>query len=86
MPGVRHPKYRLAGLWEVPEIRQHLLGQIKNVPFAVTPGILRTHGGEVGVSLAEAFEYFPWRKFHWSVRVLLQNSEVLQPFEFSFRR
>ena len=77
---------QLAGLWEVPEIRHHLLGQIKDVPFAVTLGILRTHGGEIGVSLAEAFEYFPWRKFHWSVRALLQNSAVLKPFEFSFRR
>ncbi len=76
----------LAGLWEVPEIRHHLLGQIKDVPFAVTLGILRTHGGEIGVSLAEAFEHFPWRKFHWSVRALLQNSAVLKPFEFSFRR
>jgi hypothetical protein len=70
----------------VPEIRQHLLWQNKDVPFAVTLGILRAHGGKFGASLAEAFEYFPWRKFHWSVRALLQNSAVLQPFEFSFRR
>jgi hypothetical protein len=76
----------LTSLWEVPEIRQHLLGQNKDVPFAVRLGVLRTHGGEIGVSLAEAFEYFPWRKFHWSVRALLQNSAVLKPFEFSFRR
>ena len=72
----------LAALWDVPEIRQHLLGQNKDVPFAVTLQVLRTHGGETGVSLAEAFEYFPWRKFHWSVRALLQNSAVLKPFEF----
>ena len=76
----------LAGLWEVPDIRQHLLWQNKDAPLAETLGVLRTHGGEIGVSLAEAFEYFPWRKFHWSVRALLQNSAVLKPFEFSFRR
>ena len=34
----------------------------------MTLGILRSYGGEIGASLAEAFEYFPWRKFHWSVR------------------
>src|SRR5208337_366182 len=76
----------LAALWEIPEIRQHLLGQIKVVPFSVTLDVLRNHGGEVGVSLAEAFEYFPWRKFRWSVRALLQNSDALRPFGFSFRR
>src|SRR5208282_1521425 len=72
--------------WEVPDIRQNLLWQTKDVSFAETLGVLRTYGGEIGVSLAEAFEHFPWRKFHWSVRALLQNSAVLQPFEFSFRR
>ena len=76
----------LAGLWEVPEIRQHLLWQNKDVSFAATLGVLRTHGGKIGASLADAFDHFPWRKFHWSVRALLQNSAVLQPFEFSFRR
>jgi hypothetical protein len=52
----------------------------------VTLQILRTNGGEIGVSLADAFEDFPWRKFHWAVRALLQNSAVLKPFDFSFRR
>ncbi len=42
----------LAGLWEVHEIRQHLLGQIKDAPFSVTLSVLREHGCEVGVSLA----------------------------------
>lgn len=77
---------QLARLWEVSEIRQYLLGQIKDAPLADTLEVLRTHGGEIGVSLAEAFEHFPWRKFHWSVRALLQNSAVLKPFDYSFRR
>ena len=51
----------------------------------MTLDVLRHQGGEVGVSLAEAFEHFPWRKFHWSVRALLQNSAVLKPFGYSFR-
>ena len=51
----------------------------------MTLDVLCNQGGEVGVSLAEAFEHFPWRKFHWSVRALLQNSAVLKPFGYSFR-
>ena len=73
-------------LWEIPEIRQHLLGKLQGVPFAATLDLLRKSGGEIGGSLAEAFEYFPWRKFHWSVRALLQNSAVLKPFGYSFRK
>ncbi len=76
----------LAALWDVPAIRQHLLRQNKDVPFAVTLDVLRTHGDRIGVSLADAFDHFPWRKFHWAVRALLQNSAVLKPFDFSFRR
>jgi hypothetical protein len=75
----------LAALWEVPDIREHLLWRNSDVPFAVTLGVLRTTGGETGVSLAEAFEHFPWRKFHWSVRALLQNSAALKLFDYSFR-
>lgn len=59
---------QLAGLWEIPEIRRHLLGHSKDAPLADTLGVLRKHGGEIGVSLVEAFEFFPWRKFHWSAR------------------
>ena len=76
----------LAALWEVPAIRQHLLAGNGGVPLEATLDVLRAHGGGVGSSLAEAFEHFPWRKFHWSVRALLQNSAVLKPFDFSFRR
>ncbi len=76
----------LASLWGVPQIRQHLQRQNKDVPFAVTMQVLRTCGGEIGISLAEAIDHFPWRKFHWAVRALLQNSAVLKPFNFSFRR
>jgi len=77
---------QLASLWEVPEIRQHLLRKNENFPLATTLSVLQAHGSSTGSSLAEAFEYFPWRKFHWSVRALLQNSAVLKPFDFSFRR
>lgn len=75
----------LASLWDVPEIRRHLMTGVEGVPLEATLGILRTHGGAVGSSLAEAFEHFPWRKFHWSVRALLQNSAALKPFNHSFR-
>jgi hypothetical protein len=76
----------LAGLWEVPQLRKHLLGNNKDVPFSSTLQVLRTNGGDIGVSLAEAFEHFPWRKFHWAVRALLQNSAALKPVDFKFRR
>jgi len=75
----------LAALWDVPQIRQYLTGRIGDVPFSVTLDILRSHGGNVGTSLAEAFERFPWRKFHWAAKALLQNSAALKPFDFSFR-
>lgn len=75
----------LASLWDVPEIRRHLTTGVGGVPLDATLGMLRTHGGAVGSSLAEAFEHFPWRKFHWSVRALLQNSAALGPFGHSFR-
>ena len=76
----------LAALWEVPEIRQHLLGVRDDMPLDTTLKVLEAHGGAVGKSLAEAFRHFPWRKFHWSVRALLQNSSALKPFDYSFRK
>jgi hypothetical protein len=75
----------LASLWDALEIRQHLLSGTRGLPFQTTLGVLRASGGEAGASLAEAFEHFPWRKFHWCVRALLQNSAVLKPFACSFR-
>lgn len=76
----------LAGLWEISAIKEHLLHGVKGVPFIATLDALRNAGGSVGESLADAFQWFPWRKFHWSVRALLQNSAVLASHDCSFRR
>lgn len=75
----------LASLWDVPAIRQHLLTGTNGVPLRATLDVLRSEGGDTGASLAEAFEFFPWRKFHWSVRALLQNSAALNGDDYSFR-
>jgi hypothetical protein len=75
----------LASLWQVPAIREHLLHGIKGAPLSRTLNVLRWGGGPVGASLAEAFEFFPYRKFHWAVRALLQNSALLADCDFSFR-
>jgi hypothetical protein len=77
---------QLAALWAIPEIREHLLRVNRDLPLAATLDILRAFGGAMGTSLAEAFDHFPWRKFHWSVRALLQNSAALAPDDGSFRR
>ena len=47
---------------------------------------MKTKGGSVGRSLAEAFEAFPYRKGHWTIRAYLQNSAALQNHAYSFRR
>ena len=75
----------LAGLWNVVSIRDHLLHGVKGVPLSATLDVLRAGGGVSGTSLAEALERFPYRKGHWTVRALLQNSAVLESFGFSFR-
>ena len=74
----------LASLWEIPEIRKHLLA-VKNVPLSASLDVLRSNGGAPGASLADAFDRFPYRKGHWTVRALLQNSAVLSGCGFSFR-
>ncbi len=77
----------LASLWQIPAIRDHLRSGVWDEPLSQgTLSVLRSSGGTIGQSLAEALEHFPWRKFRWSVRALLQNSDVLRPFDFSFRR
>jgi hypothetical protein len=76
----------LAALWEIPRIRHHLMTGTAGVPLQSSLDVVRVNGGGIGASLVEAFTHFPWRKFHWSVRALLQNSAVLKPFGFSFRR
>jgi hypothetical protein len=77
----------LASLWEIKPIRDHLVGGSRDEYLRPeTLNVLRSEGGAIGRSLADALDAFPWRKFRWSVRALLQNSEVLRPFDFSFRR
>ena len=77
----------MASQWQIPSIRDHLWSGVWDEPLSDgTLSVLRAEGGTTGHSLAGAFEYFPWRKFRWSVRALLQNSDVLRPFDFSFRR
>jgi hypothetical protein len=76
----------LAGLWEIPEVRSHFRKSLQDVPFSDTLNLLRARGAGIGGSIAEAFDFFPWRKFHWAVRALLENSARLKPFDFSFRR
>lgn len=76
----------LGALWDVPPIRAYLRSNLRGVPLAATLDVLRSSGGEVGESLADAFQWFPWRKFHWAVRALLENSAILAEFDFSFRR
>jgi hypothetical protein len=77
----------LASLWQIPPIRDHLRsGRWDDILRPETLTVLRADGGTIGQSLADALEAFPWRKFRWSVRALLQNSDVLRPFDFSFRR
>lgn len=76
---------QLAGLWEIPEIRTHLLTGTGGVPLQASLDVLKTFGGESGSSLAEAFATFPYRKGHWTVRAYLQNCAVLKDYGYSFR-
>jgi hypothetical protein len=76
----------LGALWDIPEIRQHLLHGAKGTAITSTYTILEEHGGKIGRSLAEAFRTFPWRKGHWTIRALLENSARLKDDGYSFRR
>lgn len=75
----------LALLWEIDAIQDHLLHRTRGVPLQATLDVLRSKGGSVGTSLAKAFATFPFRKFHWAVRALLQNAAVLKNHDYSFR-
>ena len=75
----------LAQLWNIGPIRDHLTTGTKGLPLDSTLQILRVHGGEVGRSLADAFDAFPFRKGHWTVRAYFQNSAVLADHGYSFR-
>jgi hypothetical protein len=76
---------QLASLWEIEAIQRHLRYGTRGQPVSATLAVLRSEGGSVGTSLAEAFAAFPFRKFHSSIRALLQNSATLKSFGFSFR-
>lgn len=75
----------LGTLWDISEIQQYLRTGTRGIPLQTTLDVLRSAGGSVGQSLAEAFQWFPWRRGHWSVRALLQNSSVLKDHHYSFR-
>ncbi len=75
----------LGNLWEIEPIRNHLLYGIAGTGITTTYEVLITEGGEIGHSLAEAFESFPFRKGHKYVRALLQNSAQLKEHGYSFR-
>lgn len=78
--------HELASLWEIPAIRDHLMsGRWDEWLRHETLDLIRAEGESLGGSLADAFDHFPWRKYRWSVRALLQNSSRLRPFDFSFR-
>ncbi len=76
---------RLGGLWKVPAIREHLLGKLRGIPVQASLDVIAAQGGDIGVSLADAFAAFPYRKGHWTVRALLENSAALEDDGFSFR-
>lgn len=76
----------LGELWETKAIQNHLLYNAKGTNITTTYEILRTRGGEIGESLAEAFENFPFRKGHKYIRALLQNSARLKEYGYSFRQ
>jgi hypothetical protein len=75
----------LGGLWDVPEIRDHLLHRASGSPLDTSLAALEEFGGQIGRSLAEAFRTFPYRKGHWTVRAYLQNSATLKGYGYSFR-
>lgn len=84
----------LAGLWEIEPIRsflhdrtkeQFLASTAQKQPFPVTLEVLKRFGGRIGTSLAEAFDAFPFRKKHSTVRAYLENSAALKEHGYSFR-
>src|SRR5580704_6742473 len=76
----------LAALWEIDALRSFLLSKTQGEPLQSTLDLLKSKGGTIGRSVAEAFEAFPYRKGHWTVRAYLQNSAVLKKHGYSFRR
>jgi len=76
----------LGKLWEIKPIRNHLLAGTQGTGIESSYKVLRTEGGEIGGSLVEAFETFPFRKGHKYIRALLQNSSQLKKYNYSFRQ
>ncbi|HUT28152.1 MAG TPA: hypothetical protein VMX13_00050 [Sedimentisphaerales bacterium] len=76
---------QLANLWDVGAIRRHLLDGCTGTGIVTSYKVLRDEGGEIGASLAEAFETFPFRKGHKYIRALLQNSAKLADHAYNFR-
>jgi hypothetical protein len=76
----------LGRLWEIEPIRSFLVTKSQGQPFQSSLALLKSKGGSIGQSLAEAFEAFPHRQFHWAIRAYLENSAVLKEHGYSFRR
>lgn len=76
----------LGKLWEINSIRNHLLSGTQGTGIESSYNVLRAEGGEIGCSLAEAFDTFPFRKGHKYIRALLQNSSQLKKYNYSFRQ
>lgn len=75
----------LAELWDVPTIQDHLLKKSSGTPLQSSLDVLNTAGGPNGRSLVDAFNAFPYRKGHWTVRAYLQNCAALKDHDYSFR-
>ncbi len=75
----------LAELWQVPEIQEHLLKKSSGTPLQSSLDVLNSAGGPNGRSLVDAFNAFPYRKGHWTVRAYLQNCAALKEHGYSFR-
>jgi hypothetical protein len=78
----------LGELWTRAPIREHLLEVTRRGASSdteVTLGVLRRDGGTVGLSLAEAYAKFPYRKTNAGIRAYLQNSSQLAEHDYSFR-
>lgn len=75
----------LAGLWQVPEIQEHLLKKCVGTPLQSSLDVLSAAGDRDGRSLVDAFNAFPYRKGHWTIRAYLQNCAALKEHDYSFR-
>lgn len=79
---------QLASLWEIEPIRAALSRPRDHRLTSVEPALvlLESHGGQVGLSLADAFRTARMRKNILTIRGYLQNSRRLKEHGYSFRR